>query len=71
MAATLLMRQVGTLCLLIELANLVQRMVPAAAGAFAVGITLFPKTALHAEAPDQPEVRVTWLKTYQLRSLIF
>jgi hypothetical protein len=57
----------------IELANMFQRAVPAAAGVFAIGCTLFPRTALHAEAPDhvevQLEVRLFGRRDYQLRAL--
>jgi hypothetical protein len=58
MASRLLLRQVRVFICSIVLADLFKRAMPAAAGVFAVGITLFPKTALHAEAPEGSEVRV-------------
>jgi hypothetical protein len=65
MASALLFRQVRVLICLIVQADLFQRVAPAAAGALVVGITLFPKTSLHAEAPEGLEVRLLAFRTFK------
>lgn len=64
MATALLFRQVRVLIYLIVQADIVQRVKPAAAGALIVGVTLFSKTSLHAEAPEGLEVRLGALRTF-------
>jgi hypothetical protein len=58
MTSTVLLRQVRRILWIHLQTNLPQRIAPAAAGILAVGITLFPRTVLTAEAPERPEVRL-------------
>jgi hypothetical protein len=47
-----------------------QGFAPAATGAVIVGIALFPKTILHAESVEGPNVRFCALRTVLQRALI-
>jgi hypothetical protein len=59
MASRFVLRQVRLLLTSIDYRlTFLQRLAPAAATAFVAGLTLFPKTALHAEAPEGSEVRL-------------